>query len=431
MKAYVGIGSNLGVDGDRKLALERAARELRAIAPDARFSPIYENPAVTPPGAPFEWRIPFLNAAAEFTWPGAAEPSALLAQLKKIERAIGRADGARWSPRAIDLDLLALGDQRLATDSLTLPHRDLWDRSFVIDPLKDLAPNWTPPGQTKTVLERARELRGHAPLWMGVLNLTPDSFSDGGRLPDPDAVAARIEEFARAGVHAVDVGGESTRPGSSPVDAAEEWSRIAPALELLRARFKQNIFGPIVSVDTFRPETAERALAAGADWINDVNGARDERLLEIVREAGCGYVLMHSLTAPADRSVTISPDADPVAEIKLWAWSAFARLDRAGIDLGRVIFDPGIGFGKTPAQSLAILRRAREFADLPTRTLIGHSRKSFMRLWTKASPAKNDLETIGASLQLAEQGIDFLRVHEPAMHARVYRAYQESAPWNA
>jgi dihydropteroate synthase len=203
-------------------------------------------------------------------------------------------------------------------------------------------------------------------------------------------------------------------------------------LRFLRERLKGRVFRPLVSVDTRRASTARRALAEGADWINDVSGLADPSMLGILRESQCGYVLMHSLSVPASGKISLPAGTDPVAEIKAWALGKIKELTAAGIDLDRVLFDPGIGFGKTAGQSLELLRRAREFHELPGRLLVGHSRKSFLRLWAGPGPAaaELDIESVALSLRLAASGVDILRVHEPKLHIRARRAFQEGGPWN-
>jgi dihydropteroate synthase len=159
--------------------------------------------------------------------------------------------------------------------------------------------------------------------------------------------------------------------------------------------------------------------------INDVSGFTDPGLLPVLLESSCQYVLMHSLSVPADRARTLPEDTDPVAAVKEWAVRRIELLQNSGLDPARVIFDPGIGFGKTAEQSLTLLRRMEEFLDLPVRLLIGHSRKSFMEAWGSRPASERDPESVGASLALAARGADILRVHAPHIHARAWRAHQE------
>ena len=420
MKCLIGLGSN---QGDRRQHLEQAARALQLKCGSLIASPIVENPALLLPGAPLSWRQPFLNAVVEVEWSGS--PSELLRLLNALERQLGRVQSPRWSPRCIDLDLLTFGEQQVSETDLQVPHVGLWDRSFVLVPLKHLRPSLSVPGHAGSVLSRSRELAESLPLWMGILNFTPDSFSDGGQLARQDDVAMRLAQFEKAQVQIIDVGAESTRPGARPVTPAEEWARLQPHLELIQAVNKNRIFRPWISVDTRHPETAVRAIELGVDIVNDVSGARHPGLLEAVRGSNCQYVLMHSLSVPADPSQTLSGD-DPVGELREWFDEKVEQLLRQGLAMDRVILDPGIGFGKTAAQSWQLLAGVKEFMELPLRILVGHSRKSLFDLWGKTAAPDRDAETLGVSLQLAQKGVDILRVHAPELHQRAWRAFQEA-----
>lgn len=418
---YVGIGSNMG---ERLANLERAAGIIRAdpAVSDLRASPVFETPALVPDGAPDSWRLPFLNAALKFRWRRA--PAELFALLKHIEFKMGRVPSPRWSPRVLDLDLLLFGDDTIETADLCVPHRELTKRAFVLGPLKHLAPRLVPPRSAgESILAMSRKLPEKLPIWATILNVTPDSFSDGGGLRVPDDLDARLRDAGQI----LDLGAESTRPGAEPIDTATEWRRLEPALELLKTRFQGQSFRPRISVDTYRAETAAKAIECGCDMLNDVSGLADPAMPELLKTARCEYVLMHSLSVPADPKLCLSA-ADPVAEIKTWALGKLDGLARQGIDLERVIFDPGIGFGKSGAQSWQILARIEEFFDLPVRLMIGHSRKSFLARATSSRPARErDPETLGVSIKLAEKGVDILRVHDSALHARAFESFQEAA----
>ena len=400
MKAYIGLGSNLG---DRRANLERAVKHL----PWTRVSPVLETAALVPERAPPEWRhLPFLNAVAEISWGGT--PRELLQHLQGIERALGRQSGPRWAPRLIDLDLLLFGDLQYRDNALIVPHPQLTQRQFVLSALKHLRPE---------ALAQSRALGPCEPLCMGIVNLTPDSFSDGGQaLPD-------WQSWDRELVTIFDLGAESTRPGATPLTATVEWERLQPTFEHLREHFSGQVFRPWLSVDTYHFETAARAVAAGCDILNDVSGLKDERLLELLAQTpGVQYVLMHSLTVPTDPAVTVAGH-DPVAEIKGWAQTQLARLERAGVTLERVFFDPGLGFGKTPQQSAHLARSLQRFHDLPVRLLVGHSRKRFLDPLSLYPARERDPETLGLSFHLAQQGVDVLRVHAAGLHRRALRAY--------
>lgn len=419
------MGSNLG---DRRENLEQAAREISLIHRVVATSPVYQNAALVPPGAPASWNLAYLNAVIKIETEFA--PEKLLHDLKRIEAALGRTPAARWAPRVIDLDILLYDGTIYRSDGLVIPHPEMWGRSFVLDPLKNLDPQLIVPGQTKTVLQRARELPGHAPLWMGILNLTPDSFSDGGQWNQPEKFLEKAKEMLAAGVHVLDLGAESTRPGATPLSSTDEWQRLEKPLRILRElltpsgqSLQRRFFLPKISVDTRHADVAERALSLGADWLNDVSGLREPAMVKLAARTTTPVVFMHSLSVPVDKTEHLPLMADPVETVKRWAQERIASLTAGGISPERLIFDPGIGFGKTETQSLEILKRIAEFHDLNVPVLVGHSRKSFLRLWTGAKAAHRDADSVGISLKLIQSGVEILRVHEPALHAGAHLAW--------
>lgn len=248
---------------------------------------------------------------------------------------------------------------------------------------------------------------------IGIVNLTPDSFSDGGALSGVDAVLTHIQSLLDAGAEVIDLGAESTRPSATPLDHAEEWKRLGAVLKAARDRF------PVatLSVDTRHAATAEAALRAGADWINDVTAGADPNMWKVVAaRRHCRYVFMHSLSVPAEPLHTLPDGLDVVTFMQSWAREKIAAICRAGIESEQLIFDPGIGFGKTAAQSWDLVRRAEELMqDIASPTLFGHSRKSFMKSLTGDKPAtERDMETHMLSAHLSAAGAHYLRVHDVA-----------------
>lgn len=422
MKCFIGFGSSLG---NRRENLERAAYSVAALSSERviRVSPIYETPALVPDKAPAYWRHPYLNAVAEIEWVGSAID--LLGKLKILEKEMGRSEAPRWAPRTIDLDLLLFGNEVIHEEELRVPHLEISRRSFVLDPLKDLNPLLRIPDLQVPALVQARKLKAHSPWIMAILNLTPDSFSDGGEMQTIQLAETRIELIEKSGAHAIEIGAESTRPNAQNVTQQEERRRLEPVLDLLRGRRRGVHFKPRLSVDTRRPEIAALALSYGADCINDVSGLKDPAMLDLLTSNSCDYVLMHSLAIPADPNVTLPPDCDPVSELKNWLNRKLEILDSRGIDLGRVIFDPGIGFGKTAMQSISILKRMSEFVEIPVRLLVGHSRKSFLKSLGLCDRPSRDAATLALSLELARVGIDILRVHDFESHIAAFGVEME------
>ncbi len=255
----------------------------------------------------------------------------------------------------------------------------------------------------------ARLFEGPGPFLMGIVNATPDSFSDGGRFLDPDAAVAEALRHAEEGADLVDVGGESTRPGAPPVPPEEELRRVLPVIERLRARG----FPLPISVDTWKGEVARAALAAGADLVNDVTGLRDPELGRAVARAGVPVVLMHMRGTPADmadRAVYGDVAAEVAAELR----EALARAAAAGVAAESTILDPGIGFAKTAEQGVELLARVGELRALGRPLLVGPSRKSFIGKLTGAPVGDRVPGTLAAVTACVLAGVELLRVHDVA-----------------
>jgi dihydropteroate synthase/2-amino-4-hydroxy-6-hydroxymethyldihydropteridine diphosphokinase len=421
MAIFLGLGSNVG-DRRAELSAAIAALERSGVA-IVRVSPIVESPALLPPGAPPEWNLPFLNLVLECR-PDVGRDE-LLKRIKAIERERGRAVGGdRWAPRPIDIDILIWNDECRSDAALTVPHASIAERNFVLAPLLALEPSLViPDGAGKTVLQHVRALSNHIPLWMGIVNLTPDSFSDGGELASWGSIEAHLDRMWEAGAQIIDLGAESTRPGAAQLTAAEELHRLVPVLERVLAKFRPQRLRPLISVDTYHTETAARALALGVDIINDVGGLTAPAMLELAATHAADWVAMHHVSLPADPSRTLPVDADVGAAVERWLEERLTVWTRAGLSLDRILFDPGIGFGKNSLQSLALLRDIRRFHKYGLRCLVGHSRKSFMQSFGSHDAHELDLATVGASLRLCQQGVDVLRVHNVPLHAAAYRGW--------
>jgi dihydropteroate synthase len=256
---------------------------------------------------------------------------------------------------------------------------------------------------------------------VGIINVTPDSFSDGGAYFDADFALQAITKFIEEGADVIDIGAESTRPGATLITQAEEWQRLEPVLKLL-SQFKDS--GILFSVDTRHAETARRALALGIHWINDVTGFSDLPMIAAVKSSDCKLVVMHSLGVPADKKV-IMGEADVVPALLQWGNARVDALVASGINKARIIFDPGIGFGKSSVQSLAILRDISQFKALDVPILIGHSRKSFLTEMGIQKMEERDDATLAVSQYLAQHKVDYLRVHTVARHTQMLSIAKE------
>ncbi len=244
---------------------------------------------------------------------------------------------------------------------------------------------------------------------MGVVNVTPDSFSDGGRFDTPDAAVAHAHELATAGAAVLDIGGESTRPGAEPVDASTEIERVVPVIAALAG----TVDVPI-SVDTTKAAVATTALAAGATIVNDVSaGTADRDMLDVVAAAGAGYVAMHMQGEP--RTMQARPHYDDVVgEVAAFLVDRLDAARAAGVRDDALMADPGIGFGKTLEHNLALLASLPELiAAVGVPVLIGTSRKAFLgRIVDEADPSARDDATLATVVWALERGAAMVRVHD-------------------
>ncbi len=437
-RVFLGLGANLG---DRIGNLRRAIHALEDHKEIwvRELSPVYET-------APWglQEQPDFLNMVVEVV--SELLPGALLDTIKSIEEELGREPAARWGPRLIDIDILFYEDVVLRSNTtadraLDIPHPRLAERTFVLQPLAELVPDFVHPKSGQTVQEMLNALKDpplrRLPLplewgWrthvMGIVNVTPDSFSGDGLLENGDWLENAVEQarqFVADGADILDVGGESTRPGSTPVALEEELARVVPTIKALRAAVDTPI-----SVDTYRAPVAAAALEAGADWINDVWGLRmDPAMAELVARAGCPVVLMHNRSRPKDveqekrlggRYVGVHYD-DLIEDVKRELLISVELALNAGVDEETIIVDPGIGFGKTVAQNLQLIDELNRIKELGYPLLLGPSRKSFIG-YTLDLPPDDRVEGTAATVAIGiDRGADIVRVHDVHPIARIAR----------
>ena len=263
------------------------------------------------------------------------------------------------------------------------------------------------------------------PKIMGVVNVTPDSFSDGGRFASAESAAAHARMLEAEGADLLDIGGESSRPGSEPVSLDEELRRVIPAVEAIAASARVPI-----SVDTTKAEVARRAIASGASIINDVSGLTDDPdLARVVADTGAGVVLMHMPGNP--RTMQVDPRYnDVVAEIYEYLARRIEATEAAGIPRPRIALDPGIGFGKTFEHNLLLLRNLRRFASLGCALLIGTSRKGFLGKITGRPLDQRATASVVSSLAAAVNGASVVRVHDVGPMADAVKVWTELLGWN-
>lgn len=429
VEVFLGIGSNLGhrFEHIRKVLPLIAKKALRQV----RLSVIFETKAILPAHAPDAWNIPYLNLV--IAGKTSLSPLSLLRNLKEIEKELGRdPHSPRWAPRIIDLDILAWGEKQVVERSLSIPHPELFNRPFFLSLMSSLQADWRYPvsGFPYSRLTLSEILHRHVnphqgliksfipfPQMVGVINITPDSFSDGGAYLHAEKAMEKVEELAKQGAAVIDLGAQSTRPNSIQISAKEEWNRLEPVLDLLKQKFSRLAATPQISLDSYYPEVIKKALKRyPIDWINDVKGGDELSLLQIAAERGCKIVLNHSLAIPPQEKTVLSFETSPITSLCRWAEKKLKQLKSLGIPPERIIFDPGIGFGKSACQSFSLLREIDHLKKIGCEILVGHSRKSFLKMISLGAPYQRDQETIGISHYLSKKGVDYLRVHNVEAH---------------
>jgi dihydropteroate synthase len=265
-----------------------------------------------------------------------------------------------------------------------------------------------PPTDSRRWLIRNGEIRfGRLPLLMGILNVTPDSFSDGGEYTTVESAVAHGLKLIEDGADILDIGGESTRPNSEPVSETEELRRVVPVIQELSRQSATSI-----SIDTTKATVARAALEAGAAIVNDISGLTfDSAIIEVCRTMNAGVVCMHIQGTP--QTMQINPQYDDVvSDIQGWLTERTNALKSAGIDAERIVLDPGIGFGKTPEHNIALLSNVAALQSLGYPVLIGHSRKRFIGKLLGRKVDERNFGTVGISIALAQQHVEILRIHD-------------------
>ncbi|KAJ5172542.1 hypothetical protein N7492_005135 [Penicillium capsulatum] len=435
-RAFIALGSNVG---NRVEMIEKACLEMdRANIKVKRTSSLFE----TAPMYVLD-QAPFMNGVCEVETTLA--PMELLDALQAIEISLGRKKLIDKGPRSIDLDILLYGRDVFSNDRLTVPHKLMLERDFVLRPLSQLIPHERPPQLekaprtfseymkalpppnpvpvTNTPVSSALSLHATNPTRpthvMAILNLTPDSFSDGGKhsASDMGYITETVRSLIANGATIIDIGGESTRPGSTPVGADEEIARVVPAIKHIRTNVPEAA-KIAISIDTYRASVAEAACAAGADIINDISaGTLDPDMLPTAARIGKSIILMHTRGTPQTMTKLADYPTGVIPEVGAELHARVAAAEDAGIRRWRIILDPGLGFAKSQPHDLTILHdlpllRAFEgLTDLPW--LMGPSRKRFIghltgvktpreRVWGTAA-------TVSASIA---GGADIVRVHD-------------------
>lgn len=417
----LGLGSNIEPVKYLRLALAEIKKLSNVNV--LSVASIYESDALLPDNAPSTWNKKYLNSAVEIEALN-FEPLKLLQDIKAIEHKLGRpsageAGGDRWAPRKIDIDILWAEDFNFQSEVLNIPHAQILNRPFALLPLLELRPDFsfTPPDW---IYKKPRPFNTDIskkyvwPKMAGILNLTEDSFSGDGILTSP---LKQLGKLLDDGAEIIDIGAESTRPGALLIDPETEYQRLALTLDVIH-KYKLDYNRDFeISIDSRKPEVMERILSKyHVDYLNDVEGFRQPQMRSLLKLTAAKAICMHSYSVPPLKTETIPESEDAWNYLVQW-WEkqkeVFASDD---ISLDRMIFDPGIGFGKTPQQSVDILNYLEGFASIPEEIYLGYSRKSFLSLLTDKPAPERDPETALVTQSINQAYAQYLRVHNVALN---------------
>ncbi|KAE9615469.1 Folate synthesis bifunctional protein [Lupinus albus] len=444
-EAVIALGSNVG---DRLHNFKEALKLMKKSGISiTRHACLYETAPAYVTDQPR-----FLNSAVRAVTK--LGPHELLAALKKIEKNLGRTDGIRYGPRPIDLDILFYGKFKVGSDILTIPHERIWERPFVMAPLMDLLGSdidsdtvaswhsfsghsgglsglWEKLGGESLIGEegmyRVMPVANGLLDWsrrtsvMGVLNLTPDSFSDGGNFQSVKSAVSHVRLMISEGADMIDIGAQSTRPMASRMSVEEELDRLIPVLEAVTAM--PEVEGKLISVGTFYSEVALEAVSRGAHFINDVSaGQLDPNMFKVISDLDVPYVAMHMRGDPCTMQNSENLKYDDVCkEVSSELYSRVREAELSGIPAWRIIIDPGIGFSKKAEDNLDILTGLPDIrADIAKRSLaishapilIGPSRKRFVgEICSRPAAVERDPATIASVTAGVLGGANIVRVH--------------------
>jgi 2-amino-4-hydroxy-6-hydroxymethyldihydropteridine diphosphokinase/dihydropteroate synthase len=460
------MGSNVG---DRVSTFDRALQLMKNSGVSiTRHANLYETAPAYVTDQPW-----FLNSAIRGTTRLSAHE--LLKRLKEIEKDIGRSSGIRYGPRPIDLDILLYGSYQINSETLVVPHERIHERPFVLAPLVDLLGASSDDGIETSWHSLSKCSGGFFELWynlggesivgtesikrvlpvgdrlldwcertlvMGVLNLTPDSFSDGGKFQQVEAAISQAKLLISEGADVIDIGAQSTRPFAKRLSPAEELARLIPVLDELKNIPEME--GKLLSVDTFYAEVASEAVKRGVNMINDVSGGQlDPEILKVAAELTVPYVAMHMRGDPSTMQSEQNLHYDDVCkEVASELYAQVRKAELSGIPLWRIVLDPGIGFSKKSKHNLEVIMGLESIrkeigkmsigaSHVPI--LLGPSRKRFLgEICNRVNPVERDVATIAAVTAGILNGANIIRVHNAGYGvdaAKVCDALHKGGKW--
>ncbi|CAB4480653.1 Dihydropteroate synthase [Rhizophagus irregularis] len=431
--AYIGLGSNMSN------CVENINEALRLFEPECRIldtSFLYETSPMYVVDQPN-----FINAACKIVTN--LDPEELLVKLKNIESNMGRTQTIRYGQRPIDLDILFYDDIEYVSSTLTIPHQLMSEREFVLRPLCDIekgfehpklfrtcgqllshylkSPSYSPDNFVNRILpiKNDKILKWSTKTFiMGIINVTPDSFSDGGLYINVDSALSHALKLVEEGADILDIGGCSTRPDADDVPIEEEINRVLPVIRAIRSSSNNTLSNIPISIDTFHSEVAEKAIQNGANIINDISGGLlDEKIYSISAKYNLPIILQHMRGTPKTMN-QLTDYNDLILDISNELYERVKAAINAGVKRWNIIIDPGIGFAKKFDQNLEILKRLKEFNGKNSLlegfpSLIGASRKNFIgKVIDQPIPQNRNWGTAAACTAAISADVDILRVHD-------------------
>ncbi|MEK6627777.1 MAG: dihydropteroate synthase [Bdellovibrionota bacterium] len=411
----LGLGSNL------RIPIENLRQVLSEIKKNQFFevlkvSAIYESDAQLPDNSISDWNKRFLNAAVLCRISDSVRAEDLLIEIKKIETKMGRVHSEKWAPRLIDIDVLYWSSEDCNSEKINIPHLRLCERPFALLPLLEIwpdiklnlkldLPNWTSEFVEVKPFNTIKSKKYFWPKMVGILNVSNDSFSDGGKYINSESLHNQFNLLINEGADIIDIGAESTRPGAINISEFEELEKLNWALAEL------NSSRPI-SLDCRRANVAEQVLEKHSiSYLNDVSGFAQIEMKSLLKNSGLPAFVMHSLSVPPAADLILNIEKNPCEQLVNWWELRLKELTQFGISADKLIFDPGIGFGKNKLQNLFILQHLEQFSSIKNSVMIGHSRKSFLSLFSDRPAADRDLETALVTKDLNLAYVQYLRVH--------------------
>lgn len=380
------LGSNLE---DRFASLKSAIEKLSEIMSIEKESVVFETEAILPENAPAEWNRPYLNMVLRGKTDLKVED--FFVKSKEFETQLGRQQIGKWGPRIVDIDILYYGNKIISTKNLTIPHKQIPNRVFLKSLLNIIGFKFNDEETNDYTPLDSFVLK---PNFVGIVNVTPDSFSDGGQYFNTEDALERIERLRKIGTDVIELGAQSTRPGYEEIPPQEELKRLLAVMENL-TNFSH------IGIDSYFDDVIKPVINKfDIKWVNDQNGVLKKTTLKILVDRDIKYVTMlHGTNV-------------------LWLKERIRFLREVGFKNENIIIDPGIGFGKTKFENIGFIKTIKDLKDFGCKIMLGHSRKSFLSTFTNAEPKDRDIETLAVSNFAIKNGVDYLRVHNVEMHKK-------------